>query len=199
MQYLFGDYALDTSRCELHHTGRRIPLRPKVFDVLSYLIAHRDRVVSRQDLLEHLWPQHFVGEATLKSCIKEARQAVGDTGKAQCLIQTLHSRGYRFVAVVEEANESPPAGATHPLLAPPRVSGAADLEPVVAHALVLGAEAHACPEGSGTFPNVLEGERKQVTILCCALADARGLATHVGSEAMYRLMQAFLALAQRVV
>src|SRR5262249_3125291 len=102
MQYLFGDYALDTSRCELHHTGRRIPLRPKVFDVLSYLIAHRDRVVSRQDLLEHLWPRQFVGEATLKSCIKEARRAVGDTGKAQRLIQTLHGRGYRFVAAVEE-------------------------------------------------------------------------------------------------
>ena len=48
MRYLFGDYTLDKSRCELHRTGRRIPLRPKVFDVLSYLIAHRDCVVSQQ-------------------------------------------------------------------------------------------------------------------------------------------------------
>ena len=102
MQYLFGDYALDTRRCELRRTGRRFPLRPKVFDVLRYLIAHRDRVVSQQEFLEHLWPQQFVGEATLKSCIKEARQAVGDTGKAQRMIQTRHGRGYRFVAAVEE-------------------------------------------------------------------------------------------------
>ena len=122
MRYLFGDYALDTSRCELRRTGRRIQLRPKVFDVLSYLIAERDRVVSKQDLLEHLWPQQCVGEATLKSCIKEARQAVGDTGKAQRIIQTLHGRGYRFVAAVEEASESPPAEATRAPLAPLRVT-----------------------------------------------------------------------------
>jgi class 3 adenylate cyclase len=51
-------------------------------------------------------------------------------------------------------------------------------------------------ESSGTSSDVLEGERKQVTILCCALADARGLAAHMGSEAMYRLMRAFFALAQ---
>src|SRR5215471_9153671 len=89
MQYLFGDYTLDTSRCELRRTGRRIQLRPKVFDVLSYLIAERDHVVSQQDLLEHLWPQQYVGEATLKSCIKEARQAVGFIGKGQSPSSTL--------------------------------------------------------------------------------------------------------------
>ena len=185
------------SRCELHRTGRRIPLRPKVFDVLSYLIAHRDRVVSQQDLLEHLWPQQFVGEATLKSCIKEARRAVGDTGKAQRIIQTLHGRGYRFVAAVEEASESPPAGETRALLAPPRRSAGRP-------GACRGTRARAWErrpvrvQRARHLP-VLEGERKQVTILCCALADARGLAAHVGSEAMYRLMRAFLALAQRVI
>jgi DNA-binding winged helix-turn-helix (wHTH) protein len=71
-----------------------------VFDVLTYLIVHRDRVLTRQELLEHLWPQQFVGEATLNSCIMEARQAVGDTGQGQQLIQTRHGRGYRFVAAV---------------------------------------------------------------------------------------------------
>ena len=117
MRYLFGDYALDTRRCELRRAGTLIKLRPKVFDVLTYLIAHRDRVITRQELLEHLWPQQFVGEATLNSCIMEARQAVGDTGQAQRLIQTLHGRGYRFVVAMEEASDSPPAEATHALLA----------------------------------------------------------------------------------
>jgi DNA-binding winged helix-turn-helix (wHTH) protein len=106
----------------LRRTGTLIKLRPKVFDVLTYLIAHRDRVITRQELLEHLWPQQFVGEATLNSCIMEARQAVGDTGQAQRLIQTLHGRGYRFVAAVEEASDSPPAEATHALLARARVN-----------------------------------------------------------------------------
>ena len=103
MQYLFGEYALDTSRCELRCAGKRIPLRPKVFDVLSYLIVYRDRVIAQHEFLEHLWPDQFVGESTLKSCIKEARRAVDDTGQAQRRIQTLHGRGYRFVATVEEA------------------------------------------------------------------------------------------------
>jgi len=199
MQYRFGDYALDTRRCELRRTGRRIPLRPKVFDVLRYLIAQRDRVVSQQELLEHLWPQQFIGDATLKSCIKEARQAVGDTGKAQRMIQTRHGRGYHFVAAVEEASESPAEGPTHALLAPSHTSAPEDLGLVMARVPVLGAEAHVGTEGLATFPDILEGERKQVTVLCCALADAWGLAACVGSEAMYRLMQTFLALARRVV
>src|SRR6266571_760623 len=81
----------------------------------------------------------------------------------------------------------------------PAASASEDLEYAVAHAPVLGREAPAWAEGSGTSLAIPEGERKQVTILCCALADARGLATRVGAEAMYRLMRAFLALAQRVV
>jgi hypothetical protein len=80
MLYVFGDYALDTQRYELHRTGTLIKLRRKVFDLLAYLIVHRERVISRQELLDHLWPKQFVGEATLNSCIMEARQAVGDTG-----------------------------------------------------------------------------------------------------------------------
>jgi DNA-binding winged helix-turn-helix (wHTH) protein len=99
-RYFFGDYALDSQRCELRRAGTLIKLCPKVFDVLTYLIVHRDRVLTRQELLEHLWPQQFVGEATLNSCIMEARQAVGDTGQGQRLIQTRDGRGYRFVAAV---------------------------------------------------------------------------------------------------
>ncbi|HSF29096.1 MAG TPA: tetratricopeptide repeat protein [Candidatus Tectomicrobia bacterium] len=199
MRYLFGDYALDTHRCELRRTGTLIKLRPKVFDILTYLIAHRDRVITRQELLEHLWSQQFVGEATLNSCIMEARQAVGDTGQGQRLIQTLHGRGYRFVAAVAEASDSPPAEATHALSALGRASTPEDLGQAVVHRPALGRAAPASAEGSSASPEGLEGERKQVTILCCALADARGVAAHVGSEAMYRLMQGFFALAQRVV
>ena len=126
----------------------------------------------RDSLLDHLWPQQFVGDATLKSCIKEARQAVGDTGKAQRIIQTLHGRGYRFVAAVEEARESPPAETMISLLTSPRMSVTEDLGPVVAPALVLEATVHAAAENRDTSLAILAGERKQVTILCCALANA---------------------------
>ena len=102
MLHVFDDYALGTQRYELRRTGTLIKLRRKVFDLLAYLIIHRDRVISRQELLDHLWPKQFVGEATLNSCIMEARQAVGDTSQTQRIIQTVHGRGYRFVAVAEE-------------------------------------------------------------------------------------------------
>jgi DNA-binding winged helix-turn-helix (wHTH) protein/predicted ATPase len=129
MQYLFGDYALDTRHCELRRTGTLIKLRPKVFDVLLYLIVHRDRVIAQQELLEHLWPDQFVGDATLKSCIKEARRAVGDTGQAQRCIQTLHSRGYRFVDAVEE-REHLTVDVTAPLAWSPPSAGRSVVLPV---------------------------------------------------------------------
>ncbi len=214
MRYHFGAYTLDTSRWELRRTGTLIKLRPKVFDVLLYLIAHRDRVIPRQELLDHLWSREFVSDTTLNSCIQEARQAVGDTGQAQRLIQTLHGRGYRFVGAVEEASEPPPAGTMRASPAPPHaltegaalsrqassaVSALEESGHAIEHSSGLLAQVHTSMESGSTSPDIMDGERKPVTILCCALADAKGLAAHVGAEAMYRLMQGFFALAQRVV
>jgi DNA-binding winged helix-turn-helix (wHTH) protein len=113
MRYMFGACTVDTERYELYRAGMQIPVRPKVFQLLSYLITHRDRVVLKDELMSHLWPQQFVGDAALKSCIMTARKAVGDEGRSQRLIQTLHSRGYRFVAAVEEASDRPPTAVTH--------------------------------------------------------------------------------------
>ena len=75
--------------------------------MLAYLIACRDRLVPKQDLCEHLWPQQFVSDATLDSCIAEARQAVGDSGRSQRIIQTRRGYGYRFVAAVEVHSQLP--------------------------------------------------------------------------------------------
>ncbi len=61
MRYIFGDYVFDTQRQELHRAGVPLKLRRKVFQVLVYLLAHRERVVPKQELLEHLWPDQFVG------------------------------------------------------------------------------------------------------------------------------------------
>ena len=98
MQYEFGDFTLDTERYELWRAETLLKLQPKVFDVLVYLIAHRERVVSKQELLEQSWPGQFISEATLNSCIRAVRRAVGDSGQAQRVIHTLHGRGFRFVA-----------------------------------------------------------------------------------------------------
>jgi DNA-binding winged helix-turn-helix (wHTH) protein/tetratricopeptide (TPR) repeat protein len=102
MRYRFGDYVCDTQRRELHYAGVPIKLRRKVFQVLVYLLAHRDRVVPKQELLDQLWPEQFVGEATLTSCLKTLRQALGERGRTARFVRTLHGQGYRFVAAVEE-------------------------------------------------------------------------------------------------
>jgi len=106
MIFAFGAYELDTRVYELRSGGSVCPIEPQVFDVLVYLATHRDRVVSKEELLEKLWPDRFVSEATLTSRLKAARRAVGDDGKSQSVIRTLHGRGYRFVADLRESGDA---------------------------------------------------------------------------------------------
>ena len=133
MLYVFGDCTLDTRGYELRRGGTRIPLRPKVFRVLVYLIEQRDRVVTRDEMLAQVWTNRYVGEETLTSCVKVARRAVGDTGRAQRVIQTVHSRGLRFVADVTAVDDQ---------LAPPVVpSSVQALAPTVPPPTLVGREA----------------------------------------------------------
>ena len=102
MIYLFDDYTLNTELYELRHAGTPCPLEPQVLDILLYLIQHRNRLVTRQALLDHVWPERFITETTLDHRLMQARQAIGDSGQTQRRIKTLRGRGYRFVAAVEE-------------------------------------------------------------------------------------------------
>jgi class 3 adenylate cyclase/tetratricopeptide (TPR) repeat protein len=193
MRYIFGDYVLDTQRCELHHTGAPIKLRRKVFQVLVYLLAHRDRVVSKQELLAQLWPDQFVGEETLTSCIKILRQALGERGRTPRFLRTLHGQGYRFVAVVEE-REHLPADDAPQTLTRRRREGATQQAQGPSPSL----SSPLADLGSPPW-EVVDGEYKQVTVLCGVLAEAPTLAARLGPEAMYHLMHDVLALAQATV
>jgi DNA-binding winged helix-turn-helix (wHTH) protein/tetratricopeptide (TPR) repeat protein len=94
----FRDVTVDFDRFQLVRGGVVVPTQPQVFDVLQYLIEHRDRVVSKEELLDNIWGDRFVSESTLTTRIKSARQATGDDGQRQEVIQTVHGRGYRFVS-----------------------------------------------------------------------------------------------------
>ena len=119
MLYIFEDYTLDTRRYELCHAGSLVPLNRQVFEVLAYLLAHPEQVVTRQELFAHLWPQRFVSDAALERCIAVARRALGDSGREQRFIKTVHKRGYRFVAAVAAHPEAEPRPlALSPPLAP---------------------------------------------------------------------------------
>jgi predicted ATPase/DNA-binding winged helix-turn-helix (wHTH) protein len=103
----FGEFLLDTERFELRAGARIVHVEPQVFDVLSYLVAHRDRVVGKDELLAEVWGNSFVSDSTLTSRIKAARRAIGDDGQHQALIKTVRGRGFRFVAPVREDAHAP--------------------------------------------------------------------------------------------
>src|SRR5262245_23922267 len=118
MNYVFSDCELDTCLYTLQRAGKTIRLRPKVFRVCLYLLEHRDRVVSREELCNQIWAGQFISQATIEGAIRAVRQAVGDSGQAQSIVETLHRYGYRFVADVRERPTGvaerliPPASAT---------------------------------------------------------------------------------------
>lgn len=112
--YSFGEYELDTRLHELRRARQRLHIEPQVFDVLAHLFACRDRVVTKEELLDRVWGHRYVAPTTLNSRIKHARQAVGDDGATQRVIRTIHGLGFRCVASVEERNSS--ASATTSLL-----------------------------------------------------------------------------------
>ena len=176
MFYEFGDYCLDLQRYELRHAEAPIPLTPKVFQVLAYLVAHRDRVVLKQELLDHLWPGQYVGDAALHSYIMAVRQAIGDNGQAQRLLRTVRGRGYRFVALVEEHPE-----------APPETTGPAS--PVA-----LPSATPAEPLRHDAEPPILsppEAERRRLTVLFCDLVDSTGLAEQLDPEDLSQILHAY--------
>ncbi|MEM7288212.1 MAG: winged helix-turn-helix domain-containing protein [Actinomycetota bacterium] len=123
MATVFGDgYELDVDAFELRHRGSAVAMEPQVFDVLAYLVERRDRVVTKEELLDNIWGDRFVSESALTSRLKSARRAVGDDGRAQAVIRTVHGRGYRFVAEVREMATatlaSEPATAPLPVVGP---------------------------------------------------------------------------------
>jgi DNA-binding winged helix-turn-helix (wHTH) protein/tetratricopeptide (TPR) repeat protein len=105
----FGDCELSVERIELRRGGEMIDLEPQVFEVLAYLLRHRERVVPKTELLDQIWGNRFVSESALSSRIKSARRAVGDTGRDQRIIKTIYGRGYRFVADVTGTGTTRPA------------------------------------------------------------------------------------------
>ena len=122
MIFSFDDWELDPGLYELRHKGAPVRVEPQVFDLLLFLVQNRGRVVSRDELVDAVWDGRIVSEATISTGLKGARQAVGDDGRQQRLIRTVHGRGFRFVGEVAErtAPVSPegPAPAATPAPAP---------------------------------------------------------------------------------
>ena len=102
MTFRFNQFELDTKGFRLLHNGDPVAIEPLAFDLIAYLVQHRDRVVGRDELLDQLWSGKVVSDAALAARLKDARKALGDNGRRQAVIKTVHGRGYRFIATVTQ-------------------------------------------------------------------------------------------------
>jgi len=106
MRLLIGPCVVDTQALRVTRDGAPVAIEPKVFDLLLLLIENRARVVSRDEILEKVWAGRIVSDDALSSCIKAARRAVGDDGKSQQVIRTIHRRGFQLVGPVMEQGKT---------------------------------------------------------------------------------------------
>ncbi len=180
MRYVFADCVLDTDQYALHRAGQPSKIRPKAFEVLTYLLRHRDRVVTKQELAEQSWPDQFITNAVVENTVKAVRRAVGDSGRTQQIIQTLRGYGYRFVAPVAEhvdaqtrpqdPSQMPAAGsAVAPSLLPverPSTSGPSQTDGQLLTPSEVTTPAYDTPTA----------ERRQLTVLFCDLVASTPLA-----------------------
>ncbi|MCB1812810.1 MAG: AAA family ATPase, partial [Candidatus Competibacteraceae bacterium] len=183
--YHFANCRLDVGRREFYRDGVLSNLRTKSFDMLLLLIEQRDRVVSKNELLEQVWPGRYISETTLSSCLKELRKTLGDNGRQQAVIKTIHGQGFRFIATLQDS--------ASPQAADP-MAGAADTGDAPADPVAVPE-----PTNTGPIETGPGSEHKKVSVLHCGLVNSAALAERLGAEAMHYLLQDLFALAQEVV
>src|SRR5258708_81662 len=105
----FKTFRLDTANQLPWRNGDRVPVAPKGFDVLAYLVEHAGRVVTQDEILEALWPETYVNPEVLRKYIQEIRKALGDRPDNPEFIETLPKRGYRFFPPPIAETAPPPA------------------------------------------------------------------------------------------
>ncbi|MDI1253062.1 winged helix-turn-helix domain-containing protein [Thermomonas sp.] len=149
MIYRFDTFELDLAKLELRADDAVRPVEPQVFSLLALLVGNRERVVSRDEIIENVWDGRVVSDSAIDSRIKSARQALGDDGTTQRFIKTIHRKGFRFVADA-------------------RVVGSGSV------ALAGAAEASAAPAGHGARPSIAVLPFRHVGVIgpYATLADA---------------------------
>jgi DNA-binding winged helix-turn-helix (wHTH) protein len=192
---VFPPLRLDLAQHQLWRGTERVPLRPKAFAVLRYLVAHAPGLVTPAALLHAVWADAYVSEGLLRGYMRELQAVLGDEAQAPRFIATVARPGWRFPAPVTTA----PPPADHPPSHDLR-----SVAPLAARPAALAAPGRAPPSAlpeptAARSPAELplDEEYKLVTVVCCALTDTPALAAHLGPEALFRLTQTVFATARR--
>ncbi|MDP5218747.1 winged helix-turn-helix domain-containing protein [Ruegeria sp. 2205SS24-7] len=151
MEYRFDKFTLSKARVELRSNDALVALEPKTFDLLLFLVENHHRAVSKDQVLEAVWPGVFVSDASISQSLKQLRRALGDDGKNQNFIKTLRGKGYRFVADVTEVASKPATPRDPPL------------------STLQGQQTHQLP-GVAVLPFDLVGETNGDLIMSVAIA-----------------------------
>ena len=195
-QWRFDRFQLDPDHACVWCEVQAIVLPPKAFAVLHYLVTHPHRLVTKDELLDAVWPNTAVSDAVVRVAIGAVRKVLGDTAQTPRFIATVPRRGYRFLAPVEEQTDVAPgavpvpAGSVPPV-APQLLVG----RPAVATAALPQAPPAGPSRPHGVLPTEplppLEAERRQLTVLCCELVDAATLAGHLDPEDLREVVRAY--------
>jgi DNA-binding winged helix-turn-helix (wHTH) protein/tetratricopeptide (TPR) repeat protein len=173
--YEFGAFRIDIGLSRVERAGEPVPLPPKAFDLLLLLARNTDRVMTKAELMEALWPNTFVEEANLTQHVYTLRKALGDLPNGQPFIDTVPRRGYRLAAPVREVVAAAPAGAAAgEVIRPPSEPSTTPL---------------------GTRSIAPEGERKRATVLDCRIANAAAVVEQLGPVAAQELTRDLLEMA----
>src|SRR5215207_888981 len=97
MIFHVNERLIDTNAYEVRRHGKGVPVEPQVLDLLILLVENRDRLVTKDEIIDRIWHGRIVSDAALNSRIKSARQAIGDSGASQEFIRTIRGRGLRFI------------------------------------------------------------------------------------------------------
>jgi DNA-binding winged helix-turn-helix (wHTH) protein len=162
-QWFFASFRLDPATTCLWRDNQLVPLASKPFAVLAYLVAHAGQVVTKEALLEAVWPETVVSEGVLKTSMGKLRRALGETARTPYYIDTVHGRGYRFIAPVEE-----------------RMQELAD-----ACGARLSTPASSQPPDPGRLE---DAERRQLTVLFCDIVASTHLASQLDPEELRDLI-----------
>ena len=188
MIYQFGDCVLDADRGEIRRSGEVIQVMPQTLMVLRYLLDHRGRVVSRDELLAQCWPDSFVSEATLTSCLRRVREAIGQTRGGPTLIATRHRRGYQFTAdVIECAAMDTPA---------PEIDAEAPERTVPDPSFSDAETGSSAASGRIESP---DAERRQLTALFCDLVASTQLMSQLDLEDYRDVVRDYQALCANAI